>query len=132
MSRRLQHLKESHVFRLRCGAKAPPNTEHLMLKLVDEHVRIFQKHLNKGHTKQNDIKLIEPCVRSLKPHPNGLLVTLDVHVAHYTKLYFAVAEYAAELNAQLMLMPGSVTHITTDAEAVVDSTHTAKPSFILQ
>lgn len=101
MSRRLKHLREQHKFYIK--GQASPETEHVILKLVDEYVLIHQKYLSKGHTKETEIKRIE---KQINFKDDG--ITLALHVSHYTNLYFSIYEYIARLNSELGLPPASI------------------------
>jgi hypothetical protein len=113
MSRRLKHLNEKHVFFIKTiGA---PNTETLIRSLVDDHILIYQKYTNKGHTKDTEIKKIDKVVE-LKQQDNGLIVKLSIHVHHYTSLYFSLYDYIAKLNSELKLPPASIKHTLVENE----------------
>ena len=107
MSRRLKHLVENHVFLIKTAGQ--PNTESIIRNLVDEHIMIYQKYINKGHTKEGEIKKIDKTLE-LKQQDNGLIAKLSIHVHHYTKLYFSLYDYIAKLNSELKLPPASIIH----------------------
>ncbi len=105
MSRRLQHLKETYTFYIK--SQGSPDTEHQILDLVEKHIKIYPKFRIKGHTKENDIKQITK-KSSISKTDCGLKVTLDLHVKHYTKLYFDEHTYIPELSSRLKLPPMSI------------------------
>ena len=105
MSRRLKHLKESHQFFIE--GDGSPIMEQTILSLVDEFVLLYPKYINKGHSKQSEIKQIDKHV-TISVSNNGFSFKLDIHIHHYTKLYFNIYEYIAKLNAELKLPPASI------------------------
>ena len=101
----MKHLKEEHQFFIE-GAPSP-SIEQSVLGLVDEFVLIYPKYMNKGHTKQSELKQVEKHV-SVTVTERGVAVKLNVHVHHYSKVYFNIFEYMAKLNAELKLPPASI------------------------
>lgn len=124
MSRRLKHFKEQHVFHIKARPKSC--TEEKIRQLVDECINIFQKYINKGHTLQKEIKQIQKKTNIIVKD-NGLIVKLDIHVSHYTKLYFDVYDFIAKLHTVLDLEPSTISHVkpgTPDKININNAVHT--------
>ena len=118
MSRRLKHLREEHVFLIK--TPGTPNTECVIRNLVDDHVKIYQKYINKGHLKETEIKQIDKIV-NFTQQDNGLIVNLSIHVHHYSKVYFGLYDYIASLNSELKLPPMSIHHTFVKANPIKKS-----------
>lgn len=128
MSRRLNHLKESHSFFIKTSNPSP-DTEKQVLNLVDESVLIYPKYVNKGHAKATELKQIEKKAH-VTPKENGVLIEIDIHVYHYTKLYFDIYSYIAQLTGVLKLPPASISIVSQEAgeQIPVKKIVTVKPS----
>ena len=117
MSRRLKHFKEEHEFFIKTVGE--PGTECIVRNRIDENIRIYQKYVNKGHTKDGEIKKIDKTIK-LTQTGDQLRVQLGIHVHHYTKVYFTLYDYLAQLNSDLNVPPASISH-TPVTEPKVDS-----------
>jgi cell division protein FtsL len=104
--RRLKHSKNSYEFYIACNNR--PDLENKILKNVNEYVDISQKYKNKGHTRDEDIKMIEKEIKTIKKIENVFYIELYIHVHHYSYIVFDLNNYLSSLNELLKLPTASI------------------------
>lgn len=105
MSRRLNHYKETITLFIQSKVN---NLQKILYDTVDETITIENKYINKGHTVENTLKRVDKDIQILNTNEHGFLVRINIHIHHYTRLYFDSAYYIILITERLNLSPGSV------------------------
>ena len=104
-SRRLNHLKNNYKFFVKTNKKLT-GLEKIITDNIINFVNIDLKY-SSIHTKTNEIKKIETKI-NIKNYNDGYLIDLNLHIHHYTKLYFNENEFIYNLISLLNLEAGSI------------------------
>ena len=104
-SRRLNHLKNNYKFFVKTNKKLT-GLEKIINDNIINFVNIDLKY-SSIHTKTNEIKKIETKI-DIIPYNDGYVVSLNLHIHHYTKLYFNENEFIYNLISLLNLEAGSI------------------------
>ena len=105
ISKRLTHLKNNYKFFIKTIKKLT-GLEKIINDIIINFVNIDLKYAS-IHTKTNDIKRIETKI-NIKNYNDGYLIDLNLHIHHYTKLYFNEHEFIYNLISLLNLEAGSI------------------------
>jgi hypothetical protein len=81
--------------------------------------------MNKGDTLDTCLKAVEKKA-DITPLEQGLIVTLHLHVKHYTKLYFDIHSYIASLTDRLQLQPTAI-KLIPDTIDIIEKQHIPMP-----
>lgn len=104
-SKRLKHLKNNYKFFIKTNKKLT-GLEKLINDNIINYVKIDLKYLD-FHKKEKEIKKIETKI-NISTYNDGYLVDLNLHIHHYTKLYFDENEFIYNLISFLNLEAGSI------------------------
>ena len=105
ITKRLKHLKNNYKFFVKTNKKII-GLEKLITDNIIDFVNIDLKYIS-IHTKTNDIKKIETKI-DIKSYNDGYLIDLNLHIHHYTKLYFDENKFIYNLVSLLNLESGSI------------------------
>lgn len=104
-SKRLKHLINNYKFFIKTNKKLT-GLEKLINDNIINYVKIDLKYLD-IHKKDKEIKKIETKI-DISSYNDGYLVDLNLHIHHYTKLYFDEHEFIYNLISFLNLEAGSI------------------------
>ena len=104
-SKRLKHLKNTYKFFIKTNKKLT-GLEKLINDNIINYVKNDLKYLD-IHKKDKEIKKIETNI-NISTYNDGYLVDLNLHIHHYTKLYFDQNEFIYNLISFLNLEAGSI------------------------
>ena len=104
-SKRLKHLQNNYKFFIKTNKKLT-GLEKLINDNIINYVKIDLKYLD-IHKKDKEIKKIETKI-DISTYNDGYLVDLNLHIHHYTKLYFDEHEFIYNLISFLTLEAGSI------------------------
>jgi hypothetical protein len=104
-SKRLKHLQNNYKFFIKTNKKLT-GLEKLINDNIINYVKIDLKYLD-IHKKEKEIKKIETKI-DITSYNDGYLVDLNLHIHHYTKLYFDENEFIYNLISFLNLEAGSI------------------------
>lgn len=104
-SRRLNHLRNNYKFFIKTNKKLT-GLEKIITDNIIDFVNIDLKYVS-IHNKTNDIKRIETKI-NIKNYNDGYLIDLNLHIHHYTKLYFDENKFIYNLVSLLNLESGSI------------------------
>lgn len=104
-SRRLKHYHDTVIVFINTS-DPKSDLQEIIMNNTGEFVRLTYKAAKKG-TLEEDIKLVE-CDLSLRDVAEGVIVKINLHVHHYSAVYFDLQAFLARLNTVLALKPGSV------------------------
>ena len=93
-SRRLQHYYTTINFYIET---LQPRCEEVLYNNIESCIHLHQKFINKGHTKENEIKQIEKKIEITNILNNGCNIKLTIHVSHYSNLFFDNNQYFAKV-----------------------------------
>lgn len=105
-SRRLKHYKNEIKFFIM--DKDNSDLGRIIYEKIDDAIKIYQKYIAKGHNKVNEIKHIEKKMEIVNKNSIGMVIKLNIHVHHYTSLYFDEEYYYTLLTKELFLKHGEV------------------------
>lgn len=104
-SKRLKHLKNNYKLFIKTNKKLT-GLEKLINDNIINYVKIDLKYID-IHKKEKEIKKIETKI-DISSYNDGYLVDLNLHIHHYTKLYFDEHEFIYNLISLLNLEAGSI------------------------
>lgn len=106
MSRRLRHFKQNiDIF-----VKTDTNIiglENKVRENINDFIILESKYVQKGHTKENDIKKLENRITT-KLFNDGVLINVNLHLHHYSKFYFDRLNFIYHLTEKLSLPANSI------------------------